>query len=92
MYSPFRILGPPIEIPLGYLDIKIKVGAKEPSKGAQERLSGKRSGTVYGRKGMEQVCSLNNIMGGGLWSFGGISQIIFQFGKGFIIDFDRRTM
>ena len=31
-------------------------------------------------------------MGGGLWSLGEISQIIFQFGEGFIIDFDGRTM
>ena len=75
MDSSFRTR-PSIGIPLGYLDKEIIVGTKKHSEGTKERLSGKRLGIVYGRKGMEQVCILNDIIGGGLWSLVGISQII----------------
>ena len=63
MDSPFRTR-PSIGIPLGFPDKEIIVGDKKPSEGTKERLSGKRLGIVYGGKGMEQVCSLNDMISG----------------------------
>jgi hypothetical protein len=35
-----------------------------------DRLCPEGLGVVYGRGSMEQVCSLNNIIGGRFWSIG----------------------
>jgi hypothetical protein len=70
----------------------LNVGSQEPSEESMDRLGPKRLGVVYGRRSMEQVCSLNNIIGGRVWSIGEVAQIMFEFGEGFIIDFDGWTM
>jgi hypothetical protein len=55
-------------------------------------LGAKRLGVVYGRGSMKQVCSLNNIISGRLWSIGEAAQVMFEFGEDFILDFDGWTM
>jgi len=86
--SSTRFCGQPIGFSHGCLKGKSTIGGQEPTEGSIDCLSPKKIRVVYGRRGMEQVCSLRNIIGGRLWSIGEVAKVMFEFGEGFTIDFD----